>query len=110
MMNNADWTAATGSALARGNLGGYARPLNPKLLARQGAKSKPATSTASARRARKLIVQAHRLAGEVDDLVLRSCKPATRGPALWELNQPGAAGQRAYARQVALLQRWHGLP
>jgi hypothetical protein len=93
----------------RGNLGGYPRPINPKLLARQVAKSKPSTSAASARRARKLIVQAHRLAGEADDLLLRSRKPATRGPALWELALPGERGQRAYARQAAMLQRWHGI-
>jgi hypothetical protein len=110
-MNSTDWVIATGSALVRGNLGGYARPLNPKLLARQVTKAKPVKSRVSARQSRKLVVQVHRLAGEVDDLLSpaisrQRARAATHSPSLMAQSAPGAAGLAAQARHNAIVQRW----
>jgi hypothetical protein len=74
--------------------------------------AKSAKATALARKSRRLIAQIVRLTSEVDAMLpvvpVRRRKPApTRGPALWQQSLPGAAGQRARARQTALLQRWH---
>jgi hypothetical protein len=106
-MNANDWVQMAGHPLA----GRGGRPINPKIAPYLVAKARPAKSTASARQARRMILQAARLTGEVDNLLSptgsrRSARAATRSPSLLEQSQPGPAGAAARMRHNAIVQRW----
>jgi hypothetical protein len=108
MMNSADWITATGSALVRGGPSGFRRPVNPQLLAAAVGKShKPAAATSRPKHDRAW--RAARLAIAQATAPIETPRTSARGVAQWELNQPGAAGARAYERHVAVLQRSHGI-
>ena len=106
-MNTADWIQATGHPI----VGRGGRPINPKLVPHLMTKTRSAKSTLSARQARKLIVQAARLAGEVDDLLSptaprRRARAATHSPTITEQSWAGPIGAAARMRHNAVVQRW----
>jgi hypothetical protein len=108
-MDHNDWVAATGSTYVGLGPAGFRRPPNPTLLAAALGKShKPVTAKPRPKHGRAW--RAAQLAIARATAPLETPRTPTRsGVALWELNQPGEAGRRAYARHVAVLQRWHGL-
>ena len=107
-MNSNDWVQMAGHPLA----GRGGRPINPRALPYVATKTRPAKSTALARQARRMIVRAAQLTGEVDALLSptalrRSVRRATRSPSLLEQSYPGAAGAAARLQHMANVQRWH---
>jgi hypothetical protein len=110
-MDHSDWVASTGSAYVGLGVGGYRRPVNPKLLPQLATKARPAQSSALARQARRLVLRAVQLTGEVDDLLSPTAsrsrsRAATQSPSIAEQSQPGPAGAAARLRHTAIVQRW----
>jgi hypothetical protein len=104
-MNSNDWLARTGSAYV--GLGhAFHRPPHPRVFAAAVAKAAPKRKPRHGPAWRATVLAIAKAKQALLDTP--TPRPPTRNVALWKLNRPGIEGQRAYDRQIALLQRWHG--